>query len=582
MVPLHDYIKNALERMGISVDDVHIEHPSDESHGDYSSNVALKLFGTSGLHLDVKSPRSLAQSIVTELEKDAELRNLVSKIDIAGPGFINFWLGEEYLLSELSHILERRNTHGTVDKKKKQTIIIEFGQPNTHKLPHIGHLRSFLTGESIARILEALGNKIIRVNYQGDVGMHVAKCLWGYIELKLDSQVKSARFDALGKNIDKLFLIEWLQQAYQYGSKKYIEDPKVKKEIDELNKKIYQKDPSIMPLWENTRRISLKHYEEMYEKIGIAYDHQYFESEVAEEAVNLVHQNVGSVFMESNGAIIFPGGRFGLHNRVFITSAGNPTYEAKDLALAFRKEKDYKYDRSLISTASEQTEYFKVVYKAVDQIDKNIAKKFTHIPFGMVNLKGKKISSREGTIVSIDDYFKEYSLAYEKAGLFTKLGEKNEHHKVISGAIKYAMLSNGIGKNIICDIEESINLQGNTGPYLQYTYARCKSVLLKLKQESDFSQVSIGGLVDEELKILRSLYKFPEIVNEAGITLNPSVIAHYLFDLAQRYNLFYQNIPILKAKSKKLVEFRLSITRATAHVLKNGLNLLGIDVLEKM
>ncbi len=375
--------------------------------------------------------------------------------------------------------------------------------------------------------------------------------------------------------------IQHLQSAYQYGSKEYGENEEAKKEIDLLNTKIYEKDSEIVELWQETRTWSLEHYARMHNNLGIQYDKQYYESDVAQEAKSLVNQNIGKVFEESRGAVIFRGENFGLHNRVFLSSAQNPTYEAKDLALAFNKEKDFSFDQSFISTSTEQIEYFKVVYKAVEEIDPDVARKFTHIPFGIVSLKGKKLSSRAGTIVSIDSYINEFSMAYNEAGFEKKTGDDSEHHKVVIGAVKYSMLTNAVGNNIVCDIEESVQLQGNTGPYLQYAYARCRSVLEKAGERKQNYESTIKNYELEEEMLLRTLYRFPEVVEEAARLYSPHLISSFLFDLAQKYNLFYQKVSILSAP-KEEKDFRVAITAAVAQVLKNGLGLLGIEVLERM
>lgn len=564
---LQKHIISALEKLNFPKDGIVLDHPAIESHGDYSANIALRL--KSDKH---KNPREIASKIVNELQKDEELKKVVSKIDIAGPGFINFWLRTEWLTTSMIYIIEVRDKYGKSEQGKGKKVLIEFGQPNTHKLPHIGHFRSYSLGESLARIQEFLGNTVYRANYQGDIGLHVAKCLWGWKKLGLKEQ------NDLSENI------KLLQKAYEYGSSEYEASKKTQEEINELNLSLYHKDPSITDLWEKTRGWSLSYYDKLNKRLGTTYHKQYFETQTAEEGKRIVLENIGKVFEKSEGAIIFPGEKYDLHTRVFITEHGNPTYEAKDLGLIFLKSKDFDYEYSLIATASEQTEYFKVVYKAASLIAPDLASKFKHIAFGMVTLKGGKLSSRTGNIISIDQLLEVVDEALVKL-----MDEKKYTQEQINairepltiGASKYAILKNDASKNITFDLNVTVALDGNSGPYLQYTYARCKSVLSKENNISYEFKITNYEFKDKELNLLRTLYKFPEVVLEAGKNFSPNLIANYLYDLAQKYNLFYQKVPILNSEENEK-QFRLALTAATAQVLKNGLTLLGIPVLEKM
>jgi len=562
-------LKKAIEKTfpGMKVGNIYLQQPENPEHGDYSSNFAMTILLINQIK-NINQSFETAQKIVKNFPKTEYLE----KIEAVKPGFINFYLKNKIFTQNLKEILKQGNKYGSLNLGKNKKVIIEFGQPNTHKLPHIGHFRSYVIGESIARLFEFTGFKVFRANYQGDVGLQVAKCLWAYKK----KEIKESQ--NLEKNIQNL------QDAYVYGSKMYEKNKKAEKEIDELNTKIYNQDKDIIDLWKKTRKWSLDCYKLMNKRLNTKYHKEYFESEAAQAGKRIVLKNLDKIFKKSKGAIIFPGSKYELHDRVFITSAGNPTYEAKDLALMFLKKKDFDYDLSLISTASEQIEYFKVVYKAEEMIFPDLAKRFVHIPFGLVSLTGAKLSSRKGTIVSIDEL-----LEKTEESLINLMKQKKYSQKQIEkiidalciGASKYSILKNTPIKNIIFDIKKSISLQGNSGPYLQYTYARACSILRKSKSGfKDFDQNVLKE--NKEINLVKLLYNFPEIVEKSAQKYSPNLICNYLFELAQVFNNFYETVPVLKAKNQKLKKARLALVQASAQTLKNGLNLLGIQSPEKM
>lgn len=421
--------------------------------------------------------------------------------------------------------------------------------------------------------MEATGHRVFRSIYQGDVGLHVAKCLY----VASQDPLKIGELKTLDEKV------QFLQECYQKGSQLYEDDADVKKAIDDLNKKIYEHDGEVEELWKQTRQWSVDYYEKFEEQLGIEYNKHYFESMTADEGKKIVLENVGKVFEESEGAIIFPGEKIGLHNRVFINRFGNPTYEAKDMALAALKYKDWKFDTSIITTASEQNEYFKVIFAALEKVNPELKGKLQHIGFGMVDLKSGKMSSRSGNIVSAID------LVDEVQKKTAEISPENPKHIGLA-AIKYSFLKSEARKNISFDIDESISLQGNSGPYLLYMYARAKSILTKaggpeiLTQAQDDKRAredktSLVEASREELTLVRTLVKFPEVVEAASEKMAPHLIATYLFDLAQKFNKLYETTPILKAPDADKVRL-LTLIEATTQVIQNGLFLLGIDTLE--
>lgn len=534
-----------------------LSHPDNETHGDYTTNLALVLAQLVG-----EAPRQVAEKLTAQLPAESA----IAKVEVAGPGFINFHLTPSYFLDRLTQV-----EGAAVGSPQK--ILFEFGQPNTHKVPHIGHLYSYCYGESCVRLLQSVGNTVYRANYQGDVGLHVAKCLWAYQRKQQTDPVElSAK-------------VAYLQECYQEGSQAYEDSEAAKQEIDELNVKIYRKDSSIVAEWEKTRQWSLEYYRQFEQRIGVAYDKYYLESQTSEAGLALVRQHVGDIFEEDQGAVIFRGEQYGLHTRVFINRLGNPTYEAKDIGLAALKKQDWDFDLSVYTTAVEQNEYWRVLVKAIELVFPDYVGKIKHIGFGMINLTSGKMSSRTGKILtafSLVETVKERVKEYIKANRDYSVGETEEIAEAVAiGAIKYSFLKSAAGKNISFDLESSIAFDGNSGPYLQYTYARCQSILAKAGSSSAPSDFSNYSLNNDELAVLRWLDRFNETVTAAATGYAPHVLCGYLFELAQRYSYFYNQNQIL-TDDEATSAFRVALTEAVGQKLQDGLKLLGIETLNRI
>lgn len=562
-----------------------VEHPKDEGYGDYSSNIAMVLFKDERLRINdegLNSPLELAQKVVEKLNKSSLITNHCNRVEAVRPGFINFWLSKELLISQLNEVIVKGEGFGRMSKLANKKIMLEFADPNPFKEFHIGHLRNISLGESYARLLEAQGANVWRVNYQGDVGLHVAKALYGLFQL-CHAEFSSASQILENKILkrvqdDKLSgRIKFLGEAYTFGAKAYNESEEAKKEIQLINTKVYKNDFSNREIWETGRKWSLDYFETIYKRVGTKYKRYYFESEVAEPGIKLVLDHIkDGIFEKSEGAVIFRGEKSGFHTRVFITKEDYPTYEAKDMALAPIKYKDFKYDKSIIITAHEQASYFKVVLAAMKLVSPDLAEKTVHDSFGFVSLKDTKMSSRFGNIVT-----GEWLLDEAKKRIKSVFGNMDEEtaEKVAVGAVKYSMLKFSKESEISFSFDESISLEGNSGPYIQYTFARTQSVLAKAGIKNHESGIMNYEMKNEEVIVLRSLRRFPEVVEEAGEKFAPNILSNYLFDLAQKFNLFYQKHKILDSKKK---ESRLLLTVAVGKILKNGLMLLGIATPERM
>lgn len=550
----------------VDISKIQLVHPEDV-FGDYSTNIALVL--SKELKM---SPMIIAERIVSYTKTD----DVIEKIEAVKPGFINIFLPIHLISNDVLNIANGINNLKYQSDLSDKKVVIEFGQPNTHKVPTIGHLYSYVFGSTLANLLELQNADVIRVNYQGDVGPHVAKCLWAYMK------GEKKEFKSLDENID------YIQLCYQQGSAAYEDDPALKEEINHINKLIYNRDSSIMSIWQSTRELCIEYLRLFENRLGIKYEKHYFESEVYENGKKLVLSHLGDIFFESDGAIIFNGDQYGLHKRVFITQKGNTTYEAKDLALARQKFEDWNFDLSIVTTATEQNEYFKVINKALEVLSPNLEGKLKHIGFGMINLKGGKMSSRTGNIITGVSLIEEIKTRIKK---FLKENRDYDDkqiedisEKVAIASIKYSFLKVQYNKDISFDMDQSISYEGDSAPYILYTYARSKSIFKEGNLNFEQFDLSFNNydITKEEVELYKILYKFPEIIESASLQLEPHIICAYLFEMAQNFNRFYLECNILKEQNENIKMRRLSLTKSYATILQEGFRILSIDVIEKL
>jgi arginyl-tRNA synthetase len=580
------------------VKEINLEFPGDESFGDYTTNIALILAKKTN-----SNPHELALEIVSKLDIDPDLDPIIEKIEVAGPGFINFWLKRDVLVDNLIQIDKQEEEYGRSDYLKNKKIVVEYTDPNPFKEFHVGHLYTNTVGESISRLLEGVGANVWRADYFGDVGMHVAKAIWGLLK-KLEEDgitISNLKKEPLKERI------EYFGQAYSKGATAYEEDKNALEDMKELNFLIFKAAQEvILPdfkedhqvnydqyikndgkysyseiknLYKTGRGWSMEYFESIYKRVGMKFDGYYPESRTGEFGYGMVLDGLAKGIFEKGegGAIIFPGEKYGLHNRVFINAMNLPTYEAKDFGNAVAKYKDFPYDKSIIVTGNEINAYFDVVLKALSMYRKDLAEATTHIGHGMVRLPEGKMSSRTGKIIKgewvLDEAVKRLQKEHPMPAAVAE--------KVALGAVKYAFLKQGIGGDIAFDFETSLSFDGDSGPYLQYTVARTNSVLAKIENWKIENSMKIENckLKIEEMSVLRSLIKFQEVIGMTAKSYSPNLICNYLYDLAQKYNGFYNKDKILGSENEK---FRLALTFGVGQVLKNGLKLLGIASPERM
>jgi arginyl-tRNA synthetase len=550
-------LKKILGDLGIEVEPV-LEFPADLAHGDYSTNVAM-VGASKAKNPPAGGPKVLAEEIVKKLG----IVEGVSKIEIAGPGFINFTLTRESYASVLQKTSIERDRWGSNDHVKGYKVMVEYAQPNPFKPFHIGHLMSTAIGESISRLVEYSGADIFRANYQGDIGLHIAKCIWGLQKATLDA----------GNIAD-------LQRAYVMGSTAYDDDETAKAEINDLNKRLYAHDPALAAIYEKGRAASLKHFDDLYHILDTRFDHLFFESEIADRGIEIVRAGLKKgIFTESEGAVVYKGEEHGLHTRVFITKAGTPTYEAKEVALAEAKRKIFPFDLNVTTVAVEQDGYFKVVESALAELMPEMKGRYTHVVFGMMQLESGKMSSRRGNIITGESLIEDMRAAALAKMEGRELADKQSVVDAVAvAAIKYSILKQTKGKNIVFDPTQSLSLEGDSGPYLQYSYVRAMSVLAKAGAKN--TTIYDSTSVPKEIPTFeRLLPRFPDIVFRAAKEYEPHHVTTYLTELAGAFNSWYAGEKIIGSADET---YKLELVKAFAQTMKNGLWLLGIEAPKKM
>lgn len=568
-------IKEILNNIGISEDvSFNVEHPDDLKNGDYSTNVSMVCANQLKIN-----PRELANKIKIELSNN--LPKEIEKVEVAGPGFINFYLSRQFFTESIENIISTSPTGGENwgknEKLKGKKVMVEYTDPNPFKPFHIGHLMANTIGESISRIVEFSGAETVRANYQGDVGPHVAKAIYGLMKFGLPDSTLSAGEQA-----------QYIGRCYSEGSNLYDTDESIKKEIEEINKKIYNKsDEEINKIYDWGRKVTLEAFEEIYKILGTKFNHYFFESDMAKVGEKIVRENVGKVFEESDGAIVFHGENYDkkLHTRVFINSQGLPTYEAKEIGLTITKFEKENPDISIITTAIEQAEYMKVVQKAISLIHPELESRMKHITHGMMKLASGKMSSRKGNIITGESLLRDsMDMVYEKMSDrdFSDEEKKKIAEVVGVSALKYSILKSSIGSDIIYDQEKSISFEGDSGPYLQYTAVRANAILNKSKELTLPRQgLDSGGSPEDITDLEKKLYQFSEVVEHSYDLLEPHHITTYLTELASEFNSFYGNTQILVEGNKYMI-YHLNLVKAFYQTMKNGLWLLGIEIPERM
>jgi len=632
---LRKTIEAAFAELGLDAGrEIHLEHPQDPEHGDYATNAALVVYRDFATavrsHVDEavwaraqdiwRSPRDLAEALVKRLEKPP----FVERIEVAGPGFINFFLSEEFLGQEVSRVLEERDAYGSNNSGSGKRILLEHTSPDPIKTIHIGHLRNNFLGMCVSRLLERCGYTVVKDCVNNDRGAHVSRSMWGYLvfgrkdgeiaadDLRCfnapDDQVKAVAQSANWRPLLDAWCrarSTWLEprdlglkpdhfnlRFYSLGARAVNLIPDLEEQIRELLQAWEAGDKKVRRLWRQIIDWSLEGYEETYRRIGNEFDHVWYESDLYGEGKEIVREGLArGVFRKlPDGAVLSDLSAYGLSDTILLKSDGTTLYHTFDLGLTKRKRELFPSNLYIWCIGSEQTLYLQQLFAMCEQLGIGKRGDYFHLSYGYVTLKGKgKMSSRSGTIVSADEILdllhrKAEKIISDSASHVEEIASGEDRERVAEAvalaAVKCALLRHNREKDIEFDLEESVRLEGDSGPYLQYTYARCRSVLRKAQQPLELTGPYSFG--EGARPLLRLIYRFPEVISEAAKAFSPSTLCNFLFDLAQEYNFFYNHYPILRAENEELRGARLALTGATAQLIKTGLELLGIEPLERM
>lgn len=598
------WLKNKIKELYPGVDFDVLIPPSPEM-GDYSVNLAFVLVranrgntegdGKNGSRKK-KNFEEVGRELTEEFNNSQDFKKYFEKIELAGGGYVNFHLNREFLQQKLGEMAGDKN-FGCSNTLKGKKVVVEFTDPNPFKLFHIGHLMSNTIGETIANLYEkGLGANVVRVNYQGDIGLHVAMSVWGMDKLRTEMPDPN---ESLSEKVN------YLGKAYALGAKAYgehINPSKERSEIEEINKKIYNRsDSKISELYDLGRSWSLEYFDAIYKKLGTKFDKLFFESEAGPDGLRIVKENTPKIFRESDGAIVFDGDLYGLHTRVFINSQGLPTYETKELGLNKKKFELYSPDLSVIVTGNEINDYFKVLLKVMELTMPEVAQITSHIGHGMMRFSTGKMSSRTGDVITAESLIEQVIEKIKEKEDKSSPKTQKEYQDFAVSAIKYMILKHNIGSDIVFDFENALSIKGDAAPYLQYTYARLRSIGRKSGKRSQFGiKVAQNGFIipsliigfgadlyrlkeEGELQIIRHLVNFPDAVKDSAEMHAPNNLTLYLYKLATLANNYYERVRILSDHTKRPERnARLLLVETVALVLKRGLNLLGIETLERI
>ena len=549
------------------IEKIDIQNSTKKEFGDFQTNFAMmssKLIG--------KNPREIANTIIENFEKN----DIIEKLEVAGPGFINIFLKNSFLNEEIKKLENEKYDFSFLNTDK--TVIIDYSSPNIAKRMHIGHLRSTIIGDSIKRILNFLGFKTLADNHIGDWGTQFGKLIVAYKNW-LDK--KAYEEDPIGE----------LERIYVLFSDKAKKDPALEDEAREELKKLQLGNEDNQKLWKEFIDISLKEYNKVYERLDVNFDYYYGESFYNDMMPSVLEElKKKNIAREDQGALVVFFEDDKLPPAIVQKKDGSFLYTTSDLATMKFRKNELKVDEAVYLTDDRQQNHFKQVFEIGKMLGEPYDYKKTHIVFGIMRFGDQIFSSRSGNTIRLVDLLDEAKKQVKKV-----IDEKNpnipeeEKEKIAetigSGAIKYFDLSQNRTSDITFTWEKVLNFEGNTGPYLQYTYVRIMSIFRKLEEENinvENTDIVLDEMAGIERELASELLKFPQAVVKSYENFRPNIIADYLFDTAKLFNSFYNSSSILKEEDKQVMDARILLAKKTAFVLKEGLELLGIKTVNRM
>jgi len=524
-----------------------------------------------------------------------EKSELISDYNVV-KGFLNLVVDQKYWKQLLELELSSESYGKTDVVASAPKVMIEYSSPNTNKPLHLGHIRNNLLGHSVSQILEASGKQVQKVNLVNDRGIHICKSMlsWqkeGEGETPGSSGLKGDHL--VGKyyvRYDKIYKAQ-VETAIKEGKAKTEAEAEapILAEAREMLLKWEAEDPEVRTLWEMMNGWVYEGFKKTYERLGISFHKTYYESETYKLGKEIILKglNEGVLYQKEDGSVWANLEDEGLDQKLLLRSDGTSVYMTQDVGTAHQRYEESEFDSHIYVVGNEQNYHFQVLAIVLKKLGYSWSDRLYHLSYGMVELPEGKMKSREGTVVDADDLMDEMeSTARQMSDELGKLGEFEEEEKsrifrqVGMGALKYFILKVDPKKNMTFDPKESVDFNGNTGPFIQYTYARIRSVLRKGVDVP--KAVGSQEMNDKEVALVRLMYDYPEVINEAARALNPSLVANFLYDLAKEFNQFYHDHSILNAEEQEVVSLRLLLVDAISRIIESGMNLLGIEVPERM
>lgn len=539
-----------------------------------------------------KKPEATAEEIGIALqERMAEVRSFnVIK------GFLNLEISNDYWLACLHGIqdLEAIGHHASED----ETILVEYSSPNTNKPLHLGHIRNILLGYSVSNILSAAGKNVKKVQIINDRGIHICKSMVAWSKFADGETPESSGLK--GDHLVGKYYVEF-DKAYKAEIRSLIDSGKTEEEAKEeapilqeareTLRKWEQGDAETVKLWETMNTWVYGGFNATYDRLGVNFDKNYYESETYILGKQVVEEGLekGIFFRKDDNSVWCDLEAEKLGEKLLLRKDGTSVYMTQDIGTAIQRYEDFGIDGMIYTVGNEQDHHFKVLFAILKKLGYKWAEKLYHLSYGMVDLPSGKMKSREGTVVDADDLMDEMRLTAknisEELGKTDGISESEKeelYHMIGMGALKYFMLKVDPKKRMLFNPEESVDFQGNTGPFIQYTHARIRSLLRKAEEMTLPATGQYTELIAQERDLIKGILSFPEIVQEAAADKAPSVIANYTYDLVKQYNAFYQQVSILNDTNTAAVAFRVDLSKKTAAVIKNAMALLGIGVPERM
>jgi len=548
-------VERAINVLGLVVQKYSLEHPADETRGDYATNVAMILGN--------ENPRELAEKIKSELVNDDKLREIVEKIEVAGSGFVNFYLKTEKLVEEITTIVKERNDYGKGDWGMGQRMVVDYSSPNIAKRFGVSHMRSTLIGQAIVNLYRFSGWRVVGDNHLGDWGTQFGMIIAAIEEKSL--------------NVSDL-TVDDLEKIYVDFNQRNEAEPDLQEKAREAFVRLEKGEERAREIWQQAVAISRKEFDKLYDELGVKIEKTYGESFYEDKMARVIEEaRSKGLVRESEGALIMEFD--GLPPAMLVKSNGTTTYFTRDLATVwfrlFGDDPEMKADKYVYEVGSGQALHFQQLFAAVVRLGWASGDRFVHVAHGWMRLPEGKMSTRKGNLVSFEELL---SQAKNKAvGLAD--GEIEVGRKVGVGAIIINELKHAPETDYVFRLEEAMSMEGDSGPYLQYAFVRAQSVLEKANVTINDLRSMTYELGENESRIVHWIYRFPEVVEVAARSFSPNLVCSYLFELASRFNTFYNQEKIIGSEKEKE---RLVLTGAVAVVIENGLRLLGVDVVERM